>query len=210
MLIRSCQCTSAAVPINSVPPRVRSFQSYSVSVLCKAMQFQCCSNQFLCSAGRFNSASCRFPAMRCHSVAGQCHSVPPLRISKHFLCGASPCFSSANRSVAKLFHRFSLLCKAFAFRFSTGLCNSSAFRANSLRILRLYVPCISYSLQIAATPMQVGSPHFPLGAMQFRFNSLLRFAIPLQFSALLFRRAASQPMQFRLGAGSKATASETG
>lgn len=79
---------------------------------------------------------------------------------------------------------FSLLCKSFAFRFSTGLCNSSAFRANSLRILRLYILCISYSLQIAATPTQVNSPHFPLGAMQFRFNSLRRFAIPTRcFSA---------------------------
>lgn len=191
------QFSSSACPLVSELFRFRSVLICAVPMLFQSIPSLHGEVQFSFFSVRYISGSCRFPSMRCHSTASRCCSVPPLRASKHFLCCASPCFSSANRSVAKLFRRFSLLRKSVAFRFATGLCNSSAFRANSLRILRLYILCISYSLQIAATPAQVSSPHFPLGAMQFRFNSLRRLAIPLQFSALLFRRAASRPMQFR-------------
>lgn len=187
---RSVQSRAVPMLFQSIPPLSRAIQFRFFSVRCTSV-----ADRFLdvlCDSG-----SCRFQAIRCHSTAIQCDSIPPLRASKHFPCCASRRFSKANRSVAKLFWRFSLLCKSFAFRFSTGLCNSYAYRGNSVLFLRLYVPCISASVQSIATPVQVCSPHFQSVAMQFRFNSLLRFAIPLQLSALQFRSSAPRPMQFR-------------
>lgn len=173
------------------------------------MQFQCCSNQVLCSAGQFNSASYLFVAIPRRVLSIRFDSIP-------VHVGSLPCVAIPSLVNAIQFHRFALQSislamnrVAFPVPIGASLSYSDTFLcyANSLLFAspRVYAIPVrfgailsdSFASTFRASPSRCRSQLLRRRSVHRISPSAPCSSVSIRFVASQFRRAASQPMQFR-------------
>lgn len=184
-------CSSIAVPIKSFAP-----QSDSIPHPICSVQFRGRSGPFYAIPVHVGSLPCvaiqsPLDAVRFRRFAFQSISLAMNRVAFPVPIGASLSYSDT------------FLCYVKDLRFASP-------RVYAIPVRLGDILSYSFASTFRASPIRCRSQRFRRGSVHRISAAGPCSSVSTRFVASQFRRAASQPMQFRLGAGSKATASETG